>query len=470
MSEELILKIDKLIEENVQNLVDDTIRLINIKSVKGEPLPGAPFGEGPKKVFEEVEKMSDEAGFYFKDYNVGVISLALKDKEPDLGIWLHGDVVPEGTGWNFEPYNGKEYNGYIIGRGASDNKGQLSAIYNLFKIFKQLNVPLNYNPAIYVGSNEETGKADLKGLTGNNDAKGFLNVCKTPKLSLVPDGSFPVGYGGKGGAVITLQSKKPLSNFTLTAGLDATPGEAVAVFDKGVEFPTLSECTITKGEETKVSTFSPPRHGASPDPNGNMITKISKALIDTDVISADDKRTLEFLKLVSLDVKGEFLGIKTSHEQLGELTVFSKKAESVDGFVQLMINVRFPLGITADEILENVAKKGSEYGFEIFTKAIGDGAYMVNPDSEVAKELTKISNEVTKDNDKPYTMAGGTYAHVLPNAYVFGTDANIAPADFPEDRGSVHSVDESASIERLKRAMRIYARALIKLNDIDWFN
>jgi acetylornithine deacetylase/succinyl-diaminopimelate desuccinylase-like protein len=42
------------------------------------------------------------------------------------------------------------------------------------------------------------------------------------------------------------------------------------------------------------------------------------------------------------------------------------------------------------------------------------------------------------------------------------------PKDFKEGRGSAHGLDESVSIERLKRSMRIYARALLSLNEINW--
>jgi succinyl-diaminopimelate desuccinylase len=63
-------------------------------------------------------------------------------------------------------------------------------------------------------------------------------------------------------------------------------------------------------------------------------------------------------------------------------------------------------------------------------------------------------------------MGGGTYAHNLPNAYVFGTSANRPPVDFEKGRGGVHGVDEAVSIDRLCRAMKIYARALLSLDRI----
>ena len=65
-------------------------------------------------------------------------------------------------------------------------------------------------------------------------------------------------------------------------------------------------------------------------------------------------------------------------------------------------------------------------------------------------------------------MCGGTYAHTLPNALVYGTDGNKIPVDFPAGHGGAHGRDEVVSVERLKRAMRIYARALLALNDIQF--
>ena len=89
-------------------------------------------------------------------------------------------------------------------------------------------------------------------------------------------------------------------------------------------------------------------------------------------------------------------------------------------------------------------------------------------DNEVVRMLCRVSNEVTGDDKKPYTLSGGTYAHELPNAYVFGTNGNLPPDDFEKGRGGAHGIDEAVSLDRLKRAMKIYARALLSLNDIRW--
>ena len=42
------------------------------------------------------------------------------------------------------------------------------------------------------------------------------------------------------------------------------------------------------------------------------------------------------------------------------------------------------------------------------------------------------------------------------------------PEGYPEGHGGAHGLDECVSIERLKRAMRIYARALLALDGVKW--
>ncbi len=462
----MIHQIDRHIEEIRAKLVKDVIELINIKSVQGPPLPGAPFGEEPKRLLDAVLDMGKRDGFYTTDYNVGVISLALKEGAPDVGIWLHGDVVPEGDGWNFEPYNAVEYKGYVIGRGADDNKGQLAAIYNLLIIFKKLGIELNYNPAIYVGSNEEFGMADVVGDKKNPYAKGFLNVAKPPRLSLVPDGGFPLGYGGKGALNLELRSRKPLKGIKLTAGKTETPGLAEAIID-GFDIPDgIPECKIERNEKNAVSSYSEPRHGAHPDPDGNMITKLCAALAGLGILGDGNERILEFFKRVSLDTAGKMLGIYTNSEIMGEVTVFSKKITDNEGYPSLSVNIRYPIGISFEEIVKNVTRVANEWEFDVQDVERGVDPYVLPTDTAIPKMLTRMANEIFKTDSPPFTMGGGTYAHRLPNAYVYGSGFTKAPEGFPEGRGGAHGTDECVSIERLINTMKAYARALIALNEL----
>lgn len=443
MDAELIKKIDEEIDKARDLVAQDTIALVRINSEQGEPAPDAPFGLGPKKVLDTVLKMGEENGFYCKDYGVGVVSLSLKDRKPDLGIWLHGDVVPAGDDWIYPPYEGVMYKDtHIIGRGATDNKGQLSAIFNILKIFKKLGVDLNYNPALYVGSNEETGMEDVK---------AFIAKYEPPKMSLVPDSGFPVGYGGKGSIQITFRSKKPLHGLILTAGLPKAPGKANAELNGNT-----------------YETESPPRHGANPDPNGNMVTKLMVQLLETGSVHAEDIKVLEFLKDISLDVYGEKFGISVIPEGMPRLTMATKKLTTDNGSPSLIMDIRFPVGITAEEIIQKLTVAADGYGMEIVKVGNVKPPYMMDKNAPMVQLLAKIANDVTGDTKEPYTIGGGTYAHRLPNAYIYGMDGNGRPADFPEGHGSAHGKDEMVSLDRLQRAMRIYARAMLALNETQW--
>ena len=54
MIETLLKQIDQEIEQVRQALAQDTIHLIGVRSVKGEPEPGAPFGPGPRAMLDAV--------------------------------------------------------------------------------------------------------------------------------------------------------------------------------------------------------------------------------------------------------------------------------------------------------------------------------------------------------------------------------------------------------------------------------
>lgn len=454
MEQALIEKIDERIGALRSELADLTIRLVNIKSEQGPPQPGAPFGEGPKQVLDEMLMLGEAAGFTCTDYGVGVVSLALKNENPDLGIWLHGDVVPAGKGWKFDPYNAVEYQGCIIGRGATDNKGQLAAVFLLLRLFRELQIPLKYNPAIFIGSNEETGMQDVV---------EFLKISAAPRLSLVPDSGFPIGYGGKGAVTLKLKSRTPLTGCTLTAGQPEDPGSITALFDSAPTIRELPGCTLSGN---RISAWTPPKHGAHPDPNGNMITVLSEAMLTGGLAHSDDRYIWEFLQAVSADIDGETLGIRATSPDMKPLTVFAGKIESVDGHPELTLNIRYPDSITPEEIIQRVTENAEKRGFAVTFVKVGTPAYRVDKDTPVARMLCETANAITGKDAAPYTLSGGTYANYLPNAYAYGANGCLRPADFPKDRGGAHGVDELVSLDRLQRFMRIYARALLQLNDL----
>lgn len=464
MDKQLLAQIDAMIDGCTRELAELTVRLINIKSTKTPPVPGGPFGAGCKQVLDTVMELGQQAGFHCTDYKVGVMSAALQAGQPDLGIWLHGDVVPEGDGWIYEPYNATELDGCIIGRGATDNKGQLAAMFLLLKIFKQLDVQLRYNPAIYVGSNEELGMTDLVGDPTIPEAKGFLNVATPPRLSLVPDSSFPVGYGGKGTLKLTLKSNKSFHGFTMWAGREDSPGRATAVIES-LQLPAaLTDC-IVSGKQ--IIAESAPIHAAHPKPGGNMITKLCNGLLE--LVCPEDRSILEFFKALSLDIHGKVLGIETPSEKMTPLTICATGVDEDEGYPTISLNIRYPVDITCEQLMERITEAAAKWDFVINKSNPGSRPYLLDPNTPVVQELCRIANEQMGTDKGPYTLSGGTYAHRLPNAYPYGASGGRKPASFPEGHGGAHGKDESVGLDRLQRAMRIYARAMLALNEMNEF-
>lgn len=458
--------IDREIEAARASVSADTIKFINIDSTLGEAEPGAPFGRGAQRVLDTAIEMAEKDGFFTKDYKVGVAHLALKEGQPELGIWIHGDVVSAGDGWDFEPFNGVEFEGCVIGRGAGDNKGQLAAMYNLLKIFKKLGIELKYNPAIFIGSNEENGVHDILGDETREGALGYINVATPPRLSLVPDCGFPVGYGGKGKSVFVLRSRNKFNAFKFSAGQMATPWKAFAEFGNGVKLPdALHDCNI---EKNTVWAESESRHGSMPDPKGNMITILSTALLEAGLVPEENASVMKAFRELTLDTEGEALGINNPHPIMGTPRVFIARIDWNDGYPEIEISVRNPLSVPHGFMEDAVCKYAEKNGFEVVKSQMCIEPYMNDPDSDIVRELCNISNSFIGSTSAPYIVGGTTYAHTIPNAYPFGSASNVAPKSFKSGRGAVHGIDESVSLDYLQRAMKIYARVLLRLNEIEW--
>ena len=109
--------IDKYFEDKEAELIAAVKRLCAIRSVKDEPKPGMPFGEGCDAALQEALTIAAEMGLATKNYEGYVGTVDLNDKEPALGILAHLDVVEAGEGWTMPPYECTEKDGRIYGRG-----------------------------------------------------------------------------------------------------------------------------------------------------------------------------------------------------------------------------------------------------------------------------------------------------------------------------------------------------------------
>ena len=92
--------------------------------------------------------------------------------------------------------------------------------------------------------------------------------------------------------------------------------------------------------------------------------------------------------------------------------------------------------------------------------------FYIDAGSPAIQTLINTYNEVTGENQKPFTMGGGTYARHFPYAVSFGPEHSDMV--LPEFGGPMHGANEAAPIDKLLEALKIYIIALLRLEEIDF--
>ena len=145
------------LDDNLKKeLVTILEKLISFKTINEEN-DKYPFGLENKKCLDYILQLGKRFNFNTKslDNYCGYLEIGKGDKT--IGIVCHTDIVPEGAGWNSNPYKLTQINNKLYGRGTVDDKGPLAACIIALKIISTMNVNLNKKIRLIVGCNEETG-------------------------------------------------------------------------------------------------------------------------------------------------------------------------------------------------------------------------------------------------------------------------------------------------------------------------
>ena len=184
--------IDAFAENNRDNILRDITRLVAVPSVEGTPEPGAPFGKGPKAALDKALEIAAELGLDTHNAE-GYIGWAqtgpIADGQKYLATITHTDVVPEGNGWDADPYTVRVRDGWLLGRGVSDDKGPMIVTLYALKFLKEQGYELRYPIRALAGTNEETHMQDVD---------YYLKNYPAPVFCFTPDAEFPVCNGEKG--------------------------------------------------------------------------------------------------------------------------------------------------------------------------------------------------------------------------------------------------------------------------------
>ncbi len=151
------------------------------------------FGKGPKAALDKALEIAAELGLDTHNAE-GYIGWAqtgpIADGQKYLATITHTDVVPEGNGWDADPYTVRVRDGWLLGRGVADDKGPSILCLYALKYLKDNGVPLKYPVRALLGANEETNM---------HDVDYFAAHFEQPAFCFTPDAEFPVCNGEKGG-------------------------------------------------------------------------------------------------------------------------------------------------------------------------------------------------------------------------------------------------------------------------------
>ena len=130
------------------------------------------FNEMARLIQEEANKLGLVAEIFRDEKDIPHVIVKLP-KEPEnkkkVLFVTHYDVVPPGSGWDFDPFKPFEEMGRLYGRGAADDKSGIVAGLVAFKEIIEIEKEPKINPILVVAGGEETGEGSdfFKSLEGD---------------------------------------------------------------------------------------------------------------------------------------------------------------------------------------------------------------------------------------------------------------------------------------------------------------
>ncbi len=442
--------IEKFLDENIEKMKADLGKLVSYNSELNND--GGPFGKQNQLVLAEAIKMMDGIGLKtrnLEDY-CGYGEIGEGDKT--IGVVCHLDVVPCSDGWNSDPFTMIEKDGYLYGRGVSDDKGAAVASMYALKYLIESGYKFKKKVRLILGCNEETGSKCIKHYV---ESEGNVD------MGFTPDGDFPGIYAEKGmiGGMIAGPSKI----------IDIKGGDASNIVCKRVF------CKVEKGSydekkfesylnnanirfeqnEGEITVYGKAAHASLPDDGINAINYLFEALYAADF---KDDYVECFHKYIGLDVHGEKLGYEALKDDVSNTSINIGVIGKEDGIVKASLDMRFPVKSTVDKCVKLVEKiRFNEVEFKLFHTA---DPLFFDKSSPMIKALKKAYEDVTGDKKTEMeAIGGGTYAKSIKGIIAFG-------CEFIGEENNIHGANERLSIESFRKQVILYVEAIKNLNEV----
>lgn len=459
--------LDKYIDEHLDEMLEDAKTLVRIDSVRGAAKEGMPFGEGPAAVLAAAEKMMAGYGFKTKNYDNYVVTADFSDKEKQLDILAHLDVVPVSPAdWSVtQPFTPVVLDGKIYGRGTADDKGPAIAALYAMRAIKESGIDLPKSVRLILGGDEECGSSDLE---------YYYKIESEAPMSFTPDASFPVINLEKGRLAKVFDTEfaeapvlpavtafhcgtavniVPANAWAAVKGLDLSVIEqAIAADQSGVAFTAACE-----NEEICISAKGTASHASLPEGGNSALCALLELLCTLPLSDCAQNRALKAISSLFpiTDYHGAALGVDIQDEISGSLTmnlgILNYEGSTLSG----QFDSRVPVCGNDENVTRVIEKKLLEHGFSFSTEDLFPPHY-VPADSELVQSLLASYERYTGEKSEPIAIGGGTYVHELERGVAFGCE--IGNVD-----NHMHGDDEFMLIDTLVMSAKIFADAIIRL-------
>ena len=446
-------------------LIKDLQDSIRIKSVEEEAKPGMPFGEGPAKALEHFLSVGEKLGFKAENFDnyAGHIDFGTDDQEEMVGILGHVDVVPEGTGWDHDPYGAEIVDNKMFGRGTLDDKGPMMICLYAMKALKDAGVPLKRKVRMILGANEETGWGCMK---------HYFEKLQMPHpaVSFTPDSEFPVTFAEKG-ILRALFKVKTDADIAVKAGnvFNAVPESTTITLPLSYKEAVERELPLyNEDKENKVSfeiaenkiivtSKGVAAHAAHPSLGYNSLSALMIFLGRLDIKENGFKEMVKFFNdKIQMEFNGKLLGLNLVDEPSGEITINFGKCYVENGELIVSMDMRFPVTFEAESIKEKLFTVLNEYGLT-FEPLKEEKPLYVPKDNFLVKTLMEVYQDMTGDMEsQPISTGGGTYAKAVSNCVAFGALLKGTP-------DSMHQKNECIDLDSLDTLLPLFVETIYRL-------
>ena len=451
-------KLDAALKALKPDMIETLQRWIRVPSVRAEKsAENAPFGAEVRRSLDVALEDIKRLGMNVRDIDGYCCDAEIGEGNETLAVLAHLDVVPEGDGWNYDPYGAEIVDGKMYGRGTSEDKGPAVAALFAMKAILDAGIELKSKKCrLILGCDEECGMKDLE---------YYEKKVGLPDMGFSPDAEFPLINTEKGITGVELRADitdERLISIACGTRSNVVPGTAVAVL-AGDWREAAADAFACEDEEcsietelvdgnTKITITGVPAHASVPHLGKNAGKMLLAVLKEIGIGGAPVELLVEACGEGDYGVN---LGIAGSDEVSGQLTINLGLLFVKDGKMSVTFDSRYPVFFNPHMIHATIAKRFAPAGIETIPGRISE-PHHVPESSELVKKLMSVYNAISETDAKPFAIGGGTYARHLKEGVAFGMM-------FPGEPELAHQANECIDIENFCKAARIFAYSIVAL-------